>query len=89
MINISRGGRHVPKFYFDIAGPNGIVEDFEGTELPDLDTARLEGIEDARAIMSQSILNGVDVSGRHLNIRNDERKLLLRVTFSEAFISEG
>lgn len=34
----------MPRFYFDIHDENGLISDEEGTELPDMDAARIEAV---------------------------------------------
>ncbi|WP_432442949.1 DUF6894 family protein [Rhizobium laguerreae] len=49
----------------------------EGTELPSLEQAREEATEDARALMSDAILLGQDISSRRLEICNEAGDALL------------
>jgi hypothetical protein len=48
----------MPMFYFNVISASGSILDFEGTELPDIEAARVEAIEDARALMSTAVLEG-------------------------------
>jgi hypothetical protein len=77
----------VSKFYFNVIAGDGTREDVEGTELPSLDHARDEALRDARALMSDAVLNGEDISSRRLEIFNEEGKLLLTVPFTDAIKS--
>ncbi|WP_260687563.1 DUF6894 family protein [Rhizobium laguerreae] len=74
----------MPRYYFNIIAGDGIREDLEGTELPSLEDARLEAIEDARALMSDAILLGQDISSRRLEICNEAGDVLLTVLFKNA-----
>ncbi|MGO7564842.1 hypothetical protein ACC754_36425 [Rhizobium johnstonii] len=56
----------------------------EGTELPSLENARQEAIEDARTLMSDAILLGQDISSRGVEIRNEMGEVLLKVPFKDA-----
>ncbi len=74
----------MPLFYFNIIAGDGIREDLEGTELPSLENARLEAIEDARTLMSDAILLGQDISSRRLEICNEAGDVLLTLPFKDA-----
>ncbi|MBL6456964.1 hypothetical protein JMJ55_16625 [Belnapia sp. T6] len=46
----------VPRYFFHLRGFDGLdVEDFEGTDRPDLDRARAEAVRDARILIGQQI----------------------------------
>jgi hypothetical protein len=74
----------MPRYYFNIVTGDGIREDLEGSELLDLDHARVEAIKDARALMSDAILQGHDISSRRLEISNEAGDVLLTVAFADA-----
>jgi hypothetical protein len=74
----------MPRYFFNIIAGDGIREDFEGTELPSLEHARIEAIEDARALMSNAILLGEDISSRGLEICNESGDVLLSMAFIDA-----
>ncbi|MGZ2384704.1 DUF6894 family protein [Rhizobium brockwellii] len=77
-------GCPMPRYYFSIIAGDGIREDLEGTELPSLEDARLEAIEDARTLMSDAILLGQDISSRRLEICDEGGYVLLTVLFKDA-----
>jgi len=62
-----------------------LSEDTEGTELPDLETARAEAIAAAREILSDHIAEGVFVSGRQIEIHDEAGQHLDTVTFESTF----
>ncbi|MBY3266868.1 hypothetical protein HFO15_35515 [Rhizobium laguerreae] len=74
----------MPRYYFNIIAGDGFRQDFEGTELPSLEDAKAEAIEDARALMSDAILLGQDISSRRLEICNEAGDVLLTVLFKDA-----
>jgi hypothetical protein len=74
----------MPRYYFNIIAGNGIREDLEGSDLPSLDSARIEAIGDARALMSDAILLGQDISSRRLEICNETGDVLLTVAFADS-----
>jgi hypothetical protein len=75
-------------FYFNTVSDGALIEDLEGTELDNVELARQEAIYDARALMSAAILTGRDISGRSVQILDEQRAVVITVPFSEAFIKE-
>ncbi|PDS96048.1 hypothetical protein CO659_21065 [Rhizobium sp. S9] len=63
---------------------DGVREDLEGTELPSLEQTWEEAIEDARALMSDAILLGQEISSRRLEICNEAGDVLLTLAFADA-----
>ncbi|NDK48843.1 hypothetical protein GYH37_05600 [Rhizobium laguerreae] len=76
-------GRAMPRFYFNIVSGTGTIADFEGTELATLEDAKHEAVRDARALMSQAVLSGKDISAREIQVCNEEGAVLLIVPFTE------
>jgi hypothetical protein len=74
----------MPRYYFHIALGAKTIRDEEGTELADIDAARSEALQDARAIMSEAIRQGYDVSGRSIRIADEAGKIILVVPFASA-----
>ncbi|WP_261322830.1 DUF6894 family protein [Rhizobium leguminosarum] len=81
---IELNGCPMPRYYFNIIAGDGFRQDLEGTELPSLEDAKAEAIEDARALMSDAILLGQDISSRRLEICNEAGDVLLTVLFKDA-----
>jgi hypothetical protein len=73
----------MPRYFFDLVG-HETVTDIEGSELASLDDARVEAIEDARAIMSDAVRAGYDVTARCVEIRDEGGELLAVVSFTDA-----
>lgn len=74
----------MPRFFFDVIAGETIIEDLEGTELPDIDAARSEATKDIRSLMSAAVLDGWDISRRSMAIRNEAGEVVSKVAFSEA-----
>jgi hypothetical protein len=74
----------MPRFYFDTVTSGTIVSDDEGTELPGLEEATAEAIQDARALMSAAIMSGLDISKRSIQIRDEAGEIVLVIPFSDA-----
>jgi hypothetical protein len=75
----------MPRYFFHVVAGQEKVSDLEGSDLPDLDAARAEALEDARSHMSNAILAGWDISDRAVEIRDEDDNLLLTVAFKDAF----
>lgn len=78
----------MPAFHFNIVVGTTVLVDDEGTELPNLATAHDEAVKDARSLMSSAILDGLDISGRHINICNEIGETLLVVEFADTIARE-
>lgn len=74
----------VPVYYFTVITRGGPIVDEEGTELPSLEAARVEAIKDARSLMSAAVLDGRDISSRHVEIHDGNGAVLLSVAFTDA-----
>lgn len=78
----------MPRYSFHVASAPETIRDVEGSDLPDLDAARAEALQDARSLMSDAILSGRDISQRQIQICNEQGEVLLRVPFTMAFTGE-
>jgi len=76
----------MPIYFFNVISAGGTLEDHEGTEMPDLEHACLEAIEDARSLMSDAIRKGHDISSRRIDICNDAREVVMSVPFTDAIV---
>jgi hypothetical protein len=79
-----RERRFMPLFHLNISTRTTIIKDEEGVELSDLAAARHEAIMGARGLMSAAILQGRDISHRHMEVRDEKGALLMRIPFLEA-----
>jgi len=77
------------KFYFNIVTAAGTILDDEGTDLPDLSIAQTEAVKDVRALMSNAILGGKDISSRVIEICDSSGDVLWTVPFTDAFSRES
>lgn len=77
----------MPRFHFHVRTVHDFVEDLEGADFPDIASAELEAIEDARAAMSTAILRGFDISGGStIEICDEAGSVLMQVPFRRAII---
>jgi hypothetical protein len=76
------------RYHFNVILASGALNDYEGSELPSLDEARREALEDAKFLMSAAILEGRDISSRKIEVCNEAGDVLLVVPFREALIRD-
>ena len=74
----------MPRYFFHVHETEGIVEDEEGLDFPDLGAARADALEAAREIMATYIRKGLDVSHWSFEIADGSRWPVMAVPFSEA-----
>ncbi|OWV89818.1 hypothetical protein ATY78_18150 [Rhizobium sp. R635] len=73
----------MPRFYFNVVSNAGMVIDLEGSDLATIEDARREAVQDARALMSQAVLSGRDISARKIHICDERGTVLLIVAFTD------
>jgi hypothetical protein len=74
----------VPLYFFHVHNSIGFVEDEEGRELPDLETARAEGLKGVRSILAEDVSKGhLDLGGR-LEVIDEQGRLVLTIAFADA-----
>jgi|EndMetStandDraft_4_1072995.scaffolds.fasta_scaffold430401_2 hypothetical protein len=74
----------MPRYHFNVIYDGREIRDREGSELPDIEAARIEAVADARALMSEAVRNGWDISGRSINICSGTGDILMTINFSDA-----
>ncbi len=74
----------MPRYFFHVRENEGIVEDEEGLDFPDLGAARADALEAAREIMVAHIRKGLDVSHWYFEIADGSGWPVMAVRFSEA-----
>lgn len=74
----------MPRFYFNIVDGTKVIEDPDGSELPDLDTAVAEALQSARHLLADKVRAGDVIDGQKFEIRDDEGALLATVRFRDA-----
>jgi hypothetical protein len=71
-------------FYFDLHEADDVTEDPEGRSLPDLRTARLFALKDARAIMCDELQRGKLPLTSAIHITDTRGEVLYVVSFASA-----
>ena len=72
------------KYFFHKRDGSELVEDEEGTDLPDLEAARNEAILAAREMMAEMVLEGKVVDGQQFEITSEDGSIADIVTFKSA-----
>lgn len=74
----------MPHFYFHVCNGTGFVEDEEGRELTDEETAHREAIRGARSIMADDLQRGqLDLSS-FIEVEDSKHELLFTLMFADA-----
>ena len=78
----------MPVYFFNLRNGSGLLEDFEGQELADLEAARAEGTKAARALIADEVMHGRLDLRAAIEIMDDGGRLLLAIPFEEAIAIE-
>lgn len=76
---------YVPLFFFHIRTSDGVIEDEDGVELPNIEVAREEALESAREIMAEKLRDDETID--HLEayeIADETGETLVKVLFADA-----
>jgi hypothetical protein len=74
----------MPRFYLHVCNGTGFVQDEEGQELPDLDSARAEAVRSARSIMASDVQRGMLDLSSFIEIEDEAHHLVDTLVFEEA-----
>jgi hypothetical protein len=74
-------------YYFNVIAGSVTITDYEGTDLPSIEVAKEEAVKDARALMSDAVLEGRDISRRTIHICNEQGDVVALVPFTSALTS--
>jgi hypothetical protein len=78
----------MPRFYLNVVARGAVILDDEGTDLHSLEEAHSEALLDARALMSDAVKSGIDISRRAIQICDSDGRILMTVPFTDA-LREG
>ena len=73
-------------FFFHIHDGTSIIEDFDGTDLPDLTAARVEALASARDLLADRVRAGQVVDGQHFEITDESGAIVGKVMFKDALV---
>jgi hypothetical protein len=76
----------MPRYYFHIRDAEGMSRDEEGTELPNLDSARREARASARDLIVDSMKSRKIVEGQTLEIMDSLGRLIETMSVKDALI---
>ena len=74
----------MPRYFFHIVDGDEIIEDCEGTELPDLEAAVLDALHSARHLLADRIRRGELANGQRFEVRDEAGELVAIVPFQDA-----
>lgn len=73
----------MPRFFFHIRDGAKLIEDPDGSDLPDLAAAREEASQSARAILAEKLKAGEVLDGQRFEITNAEGVVLVILPFKD------
>jgi hypothetical protein len=76
-------------YYFNIRTSSGVIEDPEGSTLPDLQAARRKALSDARRMIAEGDSKGEDRRSWSFEIMDRANQPALAIRFSEAETPTG
>ena len=75
----------VPRFFLHIRDGDELLEDPDGSDHPDLETARAEAIAGARDLLAAQLKAGKPLDGQQIEICDEAGRLLATVRFRDVF----
>ncbi len=73
----------MPRFYLDVLDGDQVIEDPNGIDFADLDTAIAEAVAGARDLVAHGIMQNKDGSGQSFLIRDGQGETVATVPFRE------
>ena len=74
----------MPSFFFHVREGGRLIEDPDGSDLPDLETARAGALAAARVAIAEQIRMGKSVGDRSFEITDEAGRVLATVTARDA-----
>lgn len=74
----------MPRFYLHVCNGDGFTPDEEGCDLPDIEAARITAVKGLRDIMASELKDGLLKTASFIEIEDENHRLLMTVSFSEA-----
>jgi hypothetical protein len=71
------------RYYFHLHNDIQSLDE-EGRELPDLEAARLEAVDEARVMAAESVRKGHLNLGHNIKVEDESRTIQFEVTFGDA-----
>jgi hypothetical protein len=76
----------MPRFYLHIREQDDFIEDIEGQDFVDLESARTEAVAAARDLLAAKVQAGEMVDGQRFEICDESGRALTTVPFQEALV---
>ena len=73
----------MPQFYLDVLDGDQVIQDLEGIDFADRDTALAEAVAGARDLIAHGIMQNEDVSGQVFRIRGGNGETVATVPFRD------
>ena len=73
----------MPRFYLDVLDGDQVIQDLEGIDFDDLQTAITEAVAGARDLVAHGIMQNEDVSGQSFLIRDRNGETVAAVPFRD------
>jgi hypothetical protein len=77
-------GNQMPRYYFHIRNVDDVALDEEGTDLPDLTTARRQALASARELLANAIKEGKEPISESVVIADANGQELMSVPLTQA-----
>ena len=74
----------MPLFYLHSRCDGVLIEDPDGSDLPDIGAARQEAIAAARDLWAEAVVKGIELSDRHFVVADEKCENVLDVPFTDA-----
>lgn len=74
----------MPRYFFHVRNGDSLIQDLEGIDLPDLDAARIEALEGARSLLSETVRTGGVLDGQRFEIVDESGQVLDTLSFRDA-----
>ena len=71
----------MPRFYLDVLDGDQVLQDLEGIDFADRETAIAEAVAGARDLVAHGIMQNQDVSGQTFIIRDNHGEMVATVPF--------
>jgi hypothetical protein len=71
----------MPRYFFHIRGSDGLIRDPDGSDLPDLNAARIEAEKAARDLLANLLRAGEALDGQVFEISDEHGQLLESLPF--------
>ena len=79
----------MPRFFFDIHQTHSVVADNEGSELPDLRTAKREALVSLRQLLADLLRGSGSIEVQQIEVTNAAGQVLAVVRLEDAMRSVG